>query len=98
MKSYSFNSQSDYNTITIIRTIAVILVVFIQHSLGSYGNSWNYIDNIPSHIKMLYGIISTIFNNISMPLLILISGYLYQSLYKEKKQIQNLLKINFYKD
>lgn len=97
MKQFHFNSQSDYNTITIIRTIAVILVVFIQHSLGPYGNSWNYVDNIPNHCKIIYGIISTIFNNISMPLLIFISGYLYQSLYKEKNKYKNYSKLIFTK-
>lgn len=97
MYQLSFNSQSDYNTISIIRTLAVIYVVLIQHSLGPYGNSWNFIENTPNNILIVYGIITTIFNKISMPLLIFISGYLYQSLYKEKNKYKNYTKLIFTK-
>ena len=96
MKQFYFNSQADYNTVTIIRTITVILVAF-QHSFGPYSKALNYINDIPIYTTMIFGIITTIFDKIYMPLLIFISGYLYQSLYKEKNKYKLYSKLIFTK-
>lgn len=75
--------KTNFAEISIIRTFAIILVVFIQHSFAPYGNAWNFIPEVPNNVLIGYGILATIFNNISMPLLIFISGYLYAKLYIE---------------
>lgn len=75
--------KTNFVEISIIRTFAIILVAFIQHSFAPYGNSWNFIPDIPQNVLIGYGILGTAFNNISMPLLIFISGYLYAKLYLE---------------
>lgn len=79
--------------VSIIRTLAVILVVFIQHSFGPYSNAWNFVPEIPNNILIGYGIMATIFNNISMPLLIFISGYLYARLYIENGKYHSYSKL-----
>jgi len=86
-------SKTNFAEVSIIRTVAVILVAFIQHSFAPYGNAWNFIPEIPTNILIGYGIMATIFNNISMPLLIFISGYLYARLYIENGKYHSYSKL-----
>ena len=60
------NDKLDYDVITIIRTLAVILVILIQHSLAPYSTAWHFINKVQTPILIFYGIISTIFNNVTM--------------------------------
>lgn len=66
--------KNNYSEITIIRTIAVILVVFIQHSFAPYGQAWHFA-TAPTITLNIYGIICATFNKFSMPLLMFISAY-----------------------
>lgn len=86
-------SKTNFAEVSIIRTVTVILVAFIQHSFAPYGNAWNFIPEIPNNILIGYGIMATIFNNISMPLLIFISGYLYARLYIENGKYHSYSKL-----
>ena len=86
-------NTTKFAEVSIIRTFAVILVAFIQHSYAPYAISWNFIPGIPNNLLIYYGIMATIFNNISMPLLIFISGYLYTKLYIENGKYHSYSKL-----
>ncbi len=79
------NNKCIYDSITIIRTVTVLLVIAVQHGFGPYSSSWHFA-KAPEPYLDCVGVISIIVNTLTMPTLFFISGYLFSLLYHDKRK------------
>lgn len=93
IKHQNIETTPDYRFVTFYRTIAVILVVVIQHGLAPFSTSWSFVTGVPQTFLSCLDFISLVVNTLTMPSLVFISGFLFSLLYQRNGKYKKVLRL-----